>query len=218
VPELLAQMNGTFADPNRPHAGRFAMGNRISIIWRPPVRSWIRRAQAWDGSISLNWLACLRELPRRPRAPISRRRCEPELGHETLTTQLASWTQLRRDTTFARQAVLQFRRICFIPLDSSNRASSSGGGCGDGRRRSGFDRRAALFRRLPTTTNLLQTNADWRAGICPAPFSFRWSQFRAISQPPGVGLLTRWGGCRRWRKRNWRRNVLPRTRSCSFVT
>jgi len=100
VPELVAQMKGTFADTNRPHASRFRDGlpyqHNLAAV-RAVIDQ--QTSSAWDRSIYPNWLACLRELswpttdakypePMRTRA----------WAVKTLNTQLASWTQLQHDT------------------------------------------------------------------------------------------------------------------------
>jgi hypothetical protein len=107
VPELVAQMKGTFPDVGRPHALRFRDGlpyqHNLAAV-RAVMDS--QEPGAWDSNIYMNWLACLRELS----APTTEAKY-PEVmrtrawAMKTLNTQLASWTQLRHDTIlYAKQS------------------------------------------------------------------------------------------------------------------
>jgi len=107
VPELVAQMKGTFPDPDRPHALKFRDGlpyqHNLAAV-RAVMDS--QEPGAWDSNIYMSWLACLCELsgpttdaqypePMRTRA----------WSLKTLNTQLASWAQLRHDTIlYAKQS------------------------------------------------------------------------------------------------------------------
>ena len=107
VPELVAQMKGTFPDRNRPHALKFRDGlpyqHNLAAV-RAVMDS--QEPSAWDGNIYMNWLACLRDL-----SPPTTDTKYPEAMRtrawslKTLNTQLASWTQLRHDTIlYAKQS------------------------------------------------------------------------------------------------------------------
>lgn len=107
VPELVAQMNGTFLDPGRPHARKFRDGlpyqHNLAAV-RNVIDS--QSSTAWDASIYMQWLGCLRALsspttdPNYPEAMRTR-----AWSMKTLNTQLASWTQLRHDTIlYAKQS------------------------------------------------------------------------------------------------------------------
>jgi hypothetical protein len=107
VPELVAQMEGTFLDPDRPHAVTFRDGfpyqHNLAAV-RAVMDS--QQPGAWDSNIYMNWLACLRDLSasttdaKYPEAMRTR-----AWAMKTLNTQLASWTQLRHDTIlYAKQS------------------------------------------------------------------------------------------------------------------
>jgi hypothetical protein len=73
-------------------------------------------AEAWEGSLYLHWLACLRELSapatgdRYPEAMRTR-----DWALKTVNTQLASWTELRHDTIlYAKQSYTK-EADCFYP-------------------------------------------------------------------------------------------------------
>ena len=63
VPELVAQMNGTFQDPGRPHALKWRDGmpyqHNLAAV-RAVMDA--QQPSAWDSNIYMGWLACLREL------------------------------------------------------------------------------------------------------------------------------------------------------------
>jgi hypothetical protein len=100
VPELVAQMTGTFEDPDRPHARLFRDGlpyqHNLAAV-RGVMDQ--QTPETWNDNIYMNWLACLRELSspttdaEYPEAMRTR-----AWAMKTLNTQLASWTQLRHDT------------------------------------------------------------------------------------------------------------------------
>lgn len=62
VPELVAQMEGIFADADRPHALQFRDGRPYQHNLAA-VRAVMdqQTASAWDNNIYLNWLSCLRQ-------------------------------------------------------------------------------------------------------------------------------------------------------------
>lgn len=107
VPELVAQMRGTFEDPDRPHARWFRDGRPYQHNLAA-VRAVMERQtpDAWEGNIYMNWLACLRELS----APTTDADYPEAMrtrawAMKTLNTQLASWAQLRHDTIlYAKQS------------------------------------------------------------------------------------------------------------------
>ena len=118
VPELVTQMQGSFADTNRPHALRFRDGypyqHNLAAV-RTVLDS--QTAEAWDGNIYVDWLACLRELSSPttdalfPEAMLTR-----AWAMKTLNTQLASWTHLRHDTIlYAKQSYTFTVDGCFFP-------------------------------------------------------------------------------------------------------
>lgn len=117
VPELVAQMQGTFQDPNRPHALTFRDGwpyqHNLAAV-RAVMDC--QTPEAWDGNIYLNWLGCLRELSspttdaRYPEAMRTR-----AWAMKTLNTQLASWTQLRHDTILYAKQSYTFGGQCLYP-------------------------------------------------------------------------------------------------------
>jgi hypothetical protein len=117
VPELVAQMKGTFQDQNRSHALRFRDGlpyqhNLVAV--RAVMDS--QEPSAWDSNIYMNWLACLRDLS----APTTEAKYPEAMrtrpwAMKTLNTQLASWTQLRHDTIlYAKQSYTDFG-ACVYP-------------------------------------------------------------------------------------------------------
>jgi hypothetical protein len=63
VPELVAQMKGTFPDVNRPHALAFRDGfpYQHNLAAVRAVMD-LQTPGAWEGNLSMSWLACLREL------------------------------------------------------------------------------------------------------------------------------------------------------------
>jgi Protein of unknown function (DUF3160) len=107
VPELVAQINGTFQDPGRPHALKWRDGKPYQHNLAA-VRAVMDAQQpgAWDSNIYMGWLACLRELS----APTTDAKYPEAVrtrawAMKTLNTQLASWTQLRHDTIlYAKQS------------------------------------------------------------------------------------------------------------------
>jgi len=117
VPELRAQMEGRFVDPDRPHALRFrdGYGHQRELA---AVRATMDRLTpaAWPGSIGTDWMRVLRELS----APTTEARFPEAMqtrawAMKTLNTQLASWTHLRHDTIlYAKQSyTLPFQ--CLFP-------------------------------------------------------------------------------------------------------
>jgi hypothetical protein len=107
VPELVAQMKGTFLDPDRPHA--MAFRDRLPYQHNlGAVRAVLDSQQpsAWDSNIYMSWLACLRDLSE----PTTQREFPEAMrtrawAMKTLNTQLASWTHLRHDTIlYAKQS------------------------------------------------------------------------------------------------------------------
>jgi hypothetical protein len=107
VPDLVAQMKGTFMDADRPHAMRFRDGfNYQHNLAASRAVTDSLAASAWDSNIYMNWLACLRDLS----APTSDLKYPEAMrtlawSKKTLNTQLASWTQLRHDTIlYAKQS------------------------------------------------------------------------------------------------------------------
>jgi hypothetical protein len=107
VPELVAQMKGTFQDPDRAHALKF----RDDLPYQhnlAAVRAVIdqQSPDVWDSNLYMSWLACLRELS----APTTDAGFPESMrtrawAMKTLNTQLASWTQLRHDTIlYAKQS------------------------------------------------------------------------------------------------------------------
>jgi len=118
VPDLAAQMTGTFADSNRPHALAFRDGkpyqHNLAAV-RAVMNS--QSPEAWESNIYMNWLACLRELS----APTTDTHFSEAMrtrawAMKTLTTQLASWTQLRHDTIlYAKQSYSLVSDSCSFP-------------------------------------------------------------------------------------------------------
>ncbi len=107
VPELVAQMKGTFSDPGRPHALIHRDGKRYQHNLAA-VRAVMdaQTPEAWAGNIYLSWLDSLRQL-----SPPTTTANYPEAmrtrawAMKTLNTQLASWTHLRHDTIlYAKQS------------------------------------------------------------------------------------------------------------------
>jgi len=107
VPELVAQMKGTFQDSSRPHAlkWRDAKPYQHNLAAVRAVMDQ-QTTDAWESNIYMSWLACLRELSAPsldPKYPESMR--THAWAMKTLNTQLASWTQLRHDTIlYAKQS------------------------------------------------------------------------------------------------------------------
>ncbi|PYI87121.1 MAG: hypothetical protein DME26_07155, partial [Verrucomicrobia bacterium] len=117
VPELVAQMKGTFPDADRPHARRFRDGlpyqhNLASV--RAVMDS--QEPSAWDSNIYMSWLACLRDLS----APTTDTKYPQPMrtrawSLKTLNTQLASWTQLRHDTILYAKQSYTDGGLCVYP-------------------------------------------------------------------------------------------------------
>jgi hypothetical protein len=107
VPELVAQMKGTFPDTNRPHAMRWRDGlpYQHNLAAARAVMDQ-QTPDAWDSNMYMSWLACLRELS----APTTDTMYPEAMrtrawAMKTLNTQLASWTHLRHDTIlYAKQS------------------------------------------------------------------------------------------------------------------
>jgi hypothetical protein len=117
VPELIAQMNGTFADDDRPHAQRFRDGFPYQHNLAA-VREVMDHQQpaVWENNIYMGWLAALRELsaPTTETAYPEAMRTRP-WAMKTLNTQLASWTQLRHDTILYAKQSYTGGDLCFYP-------------------------------------------------------------------------------------------------------
>src|SRR6185369_13806541 len=117
VPELVAQMNGTFQDPGRPHALQWRDGkpHQYNLAAARAVMD-AQQPSAWDSNIYMGWLACLRELStpttdaKYPEAARTR-----AWAMKTLNTQLASWTQLRHDTVLYVKQSYTAEVTCFYP-------------------------------------------------------------------------------------------------------
>ena len=100
VPELIAQIEGSFDVSDRPHARQFRDGkpyqHNIAAV-RAVFDE--QRSEAWRGNIYMSWLNSLRQLSipttnaKYPEAMRTR-----AWAMKTLTSQLASWTHLRHDT------------------------------------------------------------------------------------------------------------------------
>ncbi len=107
VPELVAQMNGTFAELDRPHALRFRdrKAYQHNLAATRTVMD-TQKPEAWASNIYLSWLDTLRQLSpatTTPNYPESMR--TRAWAMKTLNTQLASWTHLRHDTIlYAKQS------------------------------------------------------------------------------------------------------------------
>jgi len=117
VPELRAQMEGRFAETDRPHALSFrdGYGHQRSLA---AVRATMERLTpaAWQGNISTDWLRALSELSAPTTAPGFPEAMQTRAwAMKTLNTQLASWTHLRHDTIlYAKQSyTLPFQ--CLFP-------------------------------------------------------------------------------------------------------
>lgn len=116
VPDLIAQMKGTFPTEDRPHAALF----RDHLPYQhnlAAVRGVVDRqaAAVWEGNLYMRWLACLRELsspttdPQFPEAMRTR-----AWAMKTLNTQLSSWTHLRHDTIlYAKQSYTAFGQCTY---------------------------------------------------------------------------------------------------------
>ena len=117
VPDLVSQMNGTFPDPDRPHARQFRDGlpyqHNLAAVRRVMDRV---NPAAWESNIYMEWLACLRELSRPTTGPEFPEAMRTRAwAMKTLNTQLASWTHLRHDTVlYAKQSYTDFL-ICVYP-------------------------------------------------------------------------------------------------------
>jgi hypothetical protein len=111
VPELVAQMKGTFPTEDRPHAAAFRDGLPYQHNLAA-VRAVMDRhdSAAWESNIYMRWLAGLRELS----APTTEARFPEAMrtrawAMKTLNTQLSSWTHLRHDTIlYAKQSYTAF--------------------------------------------------------------------------------------------------------------
>jgi hypothetical protein len=107
VPELLAQMKGTFPDSDRPHGMTFRDGfpyqHNLAAV-RAVID--LQESGAWDSNIYMNWLSCLRDLSTPTTDVIYPEAMRTRAwAMKTLNTQLASWTQLRHDTIlYAKQS------------------------------------------------------------------------------------------------------------------
>jgi hypothetical protein len=118
VPELVAQMKGTFPDTNRPHAMQFRDGlpYQHNLAAARAVMDQ-QTPDAWDSNIYMSWLAGLRELS----APTTDAKYPEAMrtrawAMKTLNTQLASWTQLRHDTIlYAKQSYTTGGGSCSYP-------------------------------------------------------------------------------------------------------
>jgi hypothetical protein len=118
VPELVAQMKGTFPDTNRPHAMQWRDGQpyQHNLAAARAVMDQ-QTPDAWDSNMYMSWLACLRELS----APTTDAKYPDAMrtrawAMKTLNTQLASWTQLRHDTIlYAKQSYTVGGGGCLYP-------------------------------------------------------------------------------------------------------
>ena len=118
VPELIAQIEGSFDVSDRPHARQFRDGkpyqHNIAAV-RAVFDE--QRSEAWRGNIYMSWLNSLRQLSipttnaKSPEAMRTR-----AWAMKTLTSQLASWTHLRHDT------------ILYAKPSGAPGVASSGGG------------------------------------------------------------------------------------------
>jgi len=130
VPELVARMTDTAARSSSNHM----------VYWRDgwpyqhnlaAVRNVIDRqdSAAWENNLYVNWLATLRELSRPttdadyPQALRTR-----AWALKTLNTQLASWSQLRHDTSLYLKQSYTDRGLCSYPMAMWSRGWNSGGG------------------------------------------------------------------------------------------
>jgi hypothetical protein len=118
VPELVAQMKGTFPDTNRPHAMQWRDGQpyQHNLAAARAVMDQ-QTPDAWDSNMYMSWLACLRELS----APTTDAQYPEAMrtrawAMKTLNTQLASWTHLRHDTIlYAKQSYTTGGGGCLYP-------------------------------------------------------------------------------------------------------
>jgi hypothetical protein len=117
VPELVAQMKGTFPDTNRPHAMQWRDGKpyQHNLAAARTVMDQ-QTPDAWDSNIYMSWLACLRELS----APTTDAKYPEAMrtrawAMKTLNTQLASWTHLRHDTILYAKQSFTFFGLCLSP-------------------------------------------------------------------------------------------------------
>jgi hypothetical protein len=118
VPDLAAQMKGTFPTQDRTHAAVFRDGLPYQHNLAA-VRAVMDRhdSAAWESNIYMRWLACLRELS----APTTDARFPEAMrtrawAMKTLNTQLSSWTHLRHDTIlYAKQSYTAFG-ACTYPV------------------------------------------------------------------------------------------------------
>src|SRR5439155_342746 len=111
VPELVAQMKGTFPTADRPHAATFrdALPYQQNLAAVRAVME-LQNSAAWESNIYRRWLECLRKLS----APTTDARFPEAMrtrawAMKTLNTQLSSWTHLRHDTIlYAKQSYTDF--------------------------------------------------------------------------------------------------------------
>lgn len=107
VPELVAQMNRTFTDPERPHALAFRDGYAYQHNLAA-VRAVMdqQTPEAWASNIYMQWLWCLRALSEPTTSAFYPEAMRTRAwAMKTLNTQLASWTHLRHDTIlYAKQS------------------------------------------------------------------------------------------------------------------
>jgi hypothetical protein len=117
VPELVAQMQGTFHDPDRPHALAFRDGLRYQHNLAA-VRAVMdqQTPEAWEQNIYMQWLWCLRALSAPTTGALYPEAMRTRAwAMKTLNTQLASWTHLRHDTIlYAKQSYTGIDG-CFYP-------------------------------------------------------------------------------------------------------
>ncbi|MCI0537579.1 MAG: DUF3160 domain-containing protein [Verrucomicrobiales bacterium] len=117
VPDLVRMMKGQYDNAARPHARIFRDGlnyqHNLAAVRKVMDR---QTPEAWNTSIYMNWLACLRALS----APTTDSRFPEALrtrawAQKTINTQLASWTQLRHDTgLYTKQSYTDFG-FCMFP-------------------------------------------------------------------------------------------------------
>jgi hypothetical protein len=118
VPELVAQMKGTFPDTNRPHAMQWRDGKpyQHNLAAARAVMDQ-QTPDAWDSNMYMSWLGSLRELS----APTTDAKYPEAMrtrawAMKTLNTQLASWTHLRHDTIlYAKQSYTTGGGSCLYP-------------------------------------------------------------------------------------------------------
>jgi len=117
VPELVAQMEGRFEDPGRPHAKQFRDGLPYQHNLAATRAVMDRQSrEAWSENMYLGWLDTLRQL-----SPPTTSTVFPESmrtrawAMKTLNTQLASWSHLRHDTILYAKQSYTMVDACLYP-------------------------------------------------------------------------------------------------------